>query len=462
MNLPSLTGIVIPLLLVASLAAAAPAPAEPSAPPPEVIPAAPAAASLDGYQKTVIVFQSLEKQVPTIEERLRKLSAEAAAGARGDAAKQGDEFRRLLAARYPGATFDGKMGLLPLQKPYKAVFNGALKVESIRETGTITVEYLVNQSRIRMTSGDNAVTILLNQADPGRSAFISVSLPQMKEKAEKIVNIPDRRRITTDSPETVILNDAYQLMSLTSSLRMELFVANILSVPSSMQTALNVAANGYLERHAQDYRALDPEQLKKQKKIDTKPNKPADKRFYEGFLRLAAFLAAAALVIWGTSRGIRFLKRFSLTKNAQQLRQNQFDALSPMVKRALHRQGRALWGWNLPWARKYYVYERKQRWVLCDGREERENKISEARTRIEVFLRSTYFKIMISRLDGSTTNIWLHCHDTSRRDLHKGLEEIVHELKHPSEQDEAIGNREAGSAAPEPAPAPAAAPRNSP
>ena len=49
----------------------------------------------------------------------------------------------------------------------------------------------------------------------------------------------------------------------------------------------------------------------------------------------------------------------------------------------------------------FYIYQRSDRWLLCDGKEDKENHIFQARTRIEVCLRSTYFKIRIKRLNGA-------------------------------------------------------------
>jgi hypothetical protein len=99
-----------------------------------------------------------------------------------------------------------------------------------------------------------------------------------------------------------------------------------------------------------------------------------------------------------------------------------------MVTQALKKMGASLWGRNLPWSRNYYIYQRSDRWLLCDGKEDKENHVFQARTRIEVCLRSTYFKIRIKRLNGVRVDISLTSKDLSEWELQQGLREISFDI----------------------------------
>lgn len=445
MTRPIHLGTLVLILFSASVVLGAPAAGQtavPPAAPPAAAPAAPpSAVPNDGYGRTLRFFQTILSKAAEIEAVLRTVHSESAAASSGDKAKQSALFLKKLKEKYPEATFDGTVGTVTFQKPFVAHFTNALKVDRIVEEGKVTLQYLVSQGRIQLSNDKNSVTVLLDLNEPARSSFINATIPEIKPEAEKIVIDPDRKRIAADSVETAVLNDAYQLLSLTSNERMDVFAAGIIRNPKAQEQALKVAANGYRDRHPQEYQAADPNQ--KKKKVDTRPNRPADQRFYQGFIRMSALLLLAAAVVWAVARVIRALKLLSSTPtNAQRMRKNQYYSLSPMVKRALNRSGRLLWGINLPWARKYYIYERKNRWLLCDGIEDKEKRISQANTRIEVHLRSTYFKLQISRLNGAEANIWLHCHDFSRRDLLRGLQEIRQELKDPTGRDDGIDGEE--------------------
>jgi hypothetical protein len=94
-----------------------------------------------------------------------------------------------------------------------------------------------------------------------------------------------------------------------------------------------------------------------------------------------------------------------------------------MVKRRLNIQGKSLWGRNLPWAKKYHIYARSERWLLCDSREDKAKKIK-ANNRIEVCLRKNRFEIKLSRLGGAWVDHSLLCNDLSERGLRAGLRGI--------------------------------------
>jgi hypothetical protein len=67
---------------------------------------------------------------------------------------------------------------------------------------------------------------------------------------------------------------------------------------------------------------------------------------------------------------------------------------------------------------------RSVRWLLCDGREDKSHNIFKARNKIEVSLRSTYFKIRVTRLNKKGVNISLVCNDLSEGELMQKLQEI--------------------------------------
>ena len=441
MKLRSRVCILALVLYTSSLSLAFGAPAPPTSPPPRA--ASPGVAN-DGYSLTALYFQAMKNKAVEIEGVLKTAQEQSAGAAPGDTAKQRALFLQKLEKQYPGVTFDGSNGSVPFQKNFVALFNSALKIECIRETGFVTLDYLVNQGKIQLTEGANSVAIIVDLTDPSRSSFVNVIIPAMKEAAEKIVIDPDRKRIAADTAGAAVLNDAYQLLSLTNTTRMDIFVVDILSNPSAQQNALSVAASGYLERHALDYQAAAPGQKKKQ--VATRSNKFDDKRFYEDLLKILILIVALSATLCVLIVGIRRLKARS-TKNAQRgkkaKREDRIRSHSPMVTRALNDLGRSLWGRNLPWARNYYIYERSERWILCDGMEDKKKKIFKARTRIEVSLRSAYFRLKITRLKGVAANVWLDCHDFSKRELVDGLRELGNELTNPTGRYDHVEGRDA-------------------
>ncbi len=251
---------------------------------------------LDGYQKTNQFFQVCKKKAAETETFLKKIQAESVTLAPDDKTRQRTLFLKKLTERYPGADFDGTSGTAPFNEHFVVCFNGALQVVSIKEMGDINLEYLVTQGRIVITSGVNTVTILIDQQDPSRSTFINVTLPEIKAVAEEIVTDPDRKSIAADTAESAILNDAYQLLHLTNSQRMDVFAVDIIREESARNEALRVAAKGYQERHRQDYQAADPTKIKK-KVAQVKINKFTEKRYYDGILKWLLFILSAAALV---------------------------------------------------------------------------------------------------------------------------------------------------------------------
>ena len=68
-----------------------------------------------------------------------------------------------------------------------ATFNTTLTVDSIKETGKITVTYRVTEGKIHLSCGPNSVTVVIDQSTPNRSTFINATIPAMKDDAEKIL-----------------------------------------------------------------------------------------------------------------------------------------------------------------------------------------------------------------------------------------------------------------------------------
>ncbi len=395
----------------------------------------------DGFLKTVRFFQGFIKQGAELEAVLQRVRV---ATATDDQGSRGANFLRKLSDLYPGATFNGREGTIPLRKDLVGHFTEAMKVDRITETGGITVAYILSQGLVHLTDGTNAATILIDQTTPGKSSFIDVNIAAIKGEAEKIVTDPERKRIAAEPAESAVLTDAYQLMSMLDKTRMDLFAGTMMRDPRFQAKAMGIAAQGYKERHPQDYQAADPTR-KAREKIDMKPDKPADQRFYQGFLRLFAFLLSAVAVLWGIFTGIRSMKTQAMD-NSRQMRKGRSQALSPMVMRSLKKAGNSLWGRNLPWAKNYYCYERNGRWLLCDGKEEKANKISQARTRIEVYLRSSYFKLKITRLNNAKAAICLVSHDLSKRELDLGLQELILEMTNPTKRENGADDESAVSA----------------
>jgi hypothetical protein len=392
------------------------------------------AVNLDGYQKTVAFFQICKNKAAEIEKVLKELHAKSEAAYPDDKAKFQDDFLKRLTDQYPGSSYDGRIGTVPFNEFFVVTFTSSLRVDSVKELGKIILEYLVTRDRIQLTSFANSVTILLDQTNPARSSFINVAIPAIKEDAEKIVLDPDRKSIAAESPEAAVLNDAYQLLSLTNNQRMDIFAADVIREPEMQEKTLRVAAKGFKERHPEIYQTTDPTKARKKSTAETKPNKPAEQRFYQGVIRTVLLFLSATGVLIVVYRGILAATKRS-AKKVNMRRQGRYRGLSPMVLQQLEETGRSVWGRNFLWVTRYFTYERRNRWVLCDGKEDKENKVFKARTKIEVSLRSNYFKVKLTRLNGTKSNIWTSTFDLSTEELRQGLEMIIQEMKNPSGKD---------------------------
>lgn len=396
--------------------------------------AAPAAAApplaQDGYDLTASVFDSFKKKGVELETELRTLLA---AAATGDAAKQKEGFLKRLTEKYPGAAFDGKQGTIPYREHFTAAFTAAPAVQSITVTGTFTLTYYLAEDKISITQGENSISILLDLKNPERSLYVNTAIPSLKEEAAAIVQIPGKTWLAADTPESAILNDAYNLMSVTQNTRMDVFAIQVASSDAMRKKILSVAANGYNERHRSEYRQGADPKLKPVKKAAA-PDKPADARFANTVKKLAALGLIIALMVWGMLRWIRSKRTPSSFLVGKKFRKTTKDSLSAMVMKVLAATGQSLWGKKrLPWSGNYHVSRRKGGWRLCDAK-------TDPATIIDVRYRNTYFKVIISRLDGADVNLTKYCHDFSKRSLEQALEALTQKVEEPGpEQEESAG-----------------------
>jgi hypothetical protein len=419
----SCCGSIVLVLAIASLTFGAPAQANPPSPAPSGG-AAMTSGSEDGFQRTVRAFQVFEKKGNDISVALQKLHAEAVAVNPGDVAKQQALFLKKLTELYPGSTYDGATGTgtITSQKDFIATFSNSLNVDSIKELGAVNVSYLLGQGKIQLSDGVSSVTIIIDKSDPPRSRFSLAGIPAIKDEAESILTIPGYKRTVTDSVETSILNDAYQLLSQTNALRMDFFAADIMRYPTLQGKALGIAGKGYYDRHPSEYQ-LGAEPAKPAKKIPDGASS-AGKTDVVGFLaRLLLIGVLAAAVFWVVFSMIRRVKFMFMDKGAQ-IHFKKYSSLSPMVTRSLKRLGTSLWGKNFLWSKKYYVIKRSDRWLLSDGKNDRNIQPSPVKNRLEVCMRDSNFKLKITRVNGVGVDIAVMCKDYSERELVEKLKEL--------------------------------------
>ena len=428
--LPRFVSLVL-LLSTACLAFGAPAPATPSPPLPQSPPAgSPASAtssvSDDGYMLTVKYLQICEKKAAELEAALQKLQAETTAGSSGDKVKQQAAFLKKLTELYPGSTFDGTSGTVPFLKGIVATFNSALKVDSIREDGKITITYLLAEGRIQLSQGANSITAIIDRVNPSRSVFVKVKIPDIEEEAERILWVQGQVWKSKDTVESAVLNDAYQLLSQTNRLRMDTFAADIIRNPALQAEALKIAGKGYRERHPEEYQAgTAPPPKTRKKKTDASPKLTADDLYKTG-AKIGIFvllIAGAFGVMVVAFRLLKSVNTLSMDK-VKKIRVDKYTALSPMVTRSLKKFGRSLWGRNFPWSKKYYIYPGSDRWLLCDGKYDKLARTPQAKNRLEVCMRSTYFKIKLKRLNGARVDVSVTCKDLSEQELREKLKEV--------------------------------------
>ena len=420
-------GSIVLLLVTVFLSVSVAAVAKPSASPDRSSPfdsedASPISSSVDGFQRTVTAFQMFEKKGHEIVAVLQKLRAEAAAGNPGDTAKQQARFIGKLTELYPGSTYDGAKGAVPLPKNFVVTFNDTLTVDSIKEIGAVTVTYLLGRGSITLSYGVSSVTLVIDRPYPSRSKFSTAVIPAITDEAGRVLAFPGYKRVATDSVETSILNDAYQLLSQTNALRMDYFAADVMRYPALQSKALGIAGKGYLERHPDEYQKVTEPAKISRKNLDGVSNSAID-RIVGVVVRLLLLGVFATGVYWCAGVVIRRIKCQCMDKLAR-MHAEKYNSLAPMVKRSLKMLGTSLWGKNYAWSKKYYIFKRVDRWLLCDGKTGTYGLKSRAKNRVEVCMRTSNFKLKIVRLNGVDVDISFTCKDFSEKELTERLIEL--------------------------------------
>ena len=418
---------IVLLLLTACMASGVPALAKPSASPVQSSPldsgdSSPVPGSVDGFQRTVTAFQLFEKKGHEITAVLQKLRAEVVAGNPGNTAKQQAQFIRRLTELYPGSTYDGAKGTVAWQKDFVATFNDTLAVDSIKEIGAVTVTYLLGLGSITLSDGVSSVTAVVDRSFPTRSKFSTAVIPAIADEAGSVLAVPGYKRIATDSVETSVLNDAYQLLSLTNALRMDYFAADIMRDPTLQNKALGIAGKGYLERHPRDYQKGPQPAKTAGKNLDRASHSGVD-RIVGAIMRVLLFGVFATGIYWFVGVVLRRVKLLSMDRLAK-MHVEKYNSLAPMVTRSLKILGISLWGKNHLWSKKYYISKRSDRWLLCDSKSGTNGLKSPVKNRVEVCMRTSNFKLKITRLNGFDVNVSVTCKDFSEKELAERLSEL--------------------------------------
>ena len=414
------------LLASASLCFGAPllmnsVPSQGQAQPAETSAPAASAGASDGYQLTVQAFQKRITKGRELMDVLHKINAEAQNRVPGSRPKQQAYLAMKLNELYPGSTYDGVRGKIVFQKDYVATFTSTLNVDTLVELGDVTATYLLDQGQIVVTFGTNSVTAVIDSSSPSRSTFTKVVIPAMRVAAEEVLTIPGYRRTASDSVETSILNDAYQLLSQTADLRMDYFAADIMRSPKLQKKAITIARTGYLERHPQEYqRGAEPD---KAPKVTDRLKGLSFGTATKFLVSILLMVVLVALFFWGARRTLAFVQMLFMDDSTREYARK-YRKLMPMVLQSLRETGRSLWGRNLFWSRKYYLTRRSDRWSLSDGKVDRYNLQNLPENLIEVCLRDDNFKIHISRIRGEAADIVVRTSGCSRQELRDHLQQM--------------------------------------
>jgi hypothetical protein len=203
---------------------------------------------------------------------------------------------------------------------------------------------------------------------------------------------------------------------------MDFFAADIMRYPTLQGKALGIAGKGYYDRHPKEYQ-VGAEPVKPAKKNPDRASS-AGKTDVVGFLaRLLLIGVLSAAVFWVVFRVIRQVK-FLFMDNLEKQHVKKYISLSPMVTRSLKRLGASLWGKNHVWAKKYYISKRSDRWLLCDGKNGKNDQKSLVKNRLEVCMRDSNFKLKITRLNGVSVDVAVTCKNFSEQELTERLKEV--------------------------------------
>ena len=242
------------ILLVSTAALAAPpaspspAPSSPATPPAATSPTSPVASN--GYNLTVQYWLKLEQTARETEKVLQDLYTQTVAAIPDDTARLRTYFTQKLTEKFPGSTFNGVMGSVVLPDKLRAHFNDKFMVDRIEEVGLINVNYFLKQGQFVVSNGTNSVGGIINKDNPSQSVFTKVDIEAMRSKADKILG---NRTVTANSPEEAVINDAYQLLSVTNNARMDAYAGELVVSSDAQEVALGLAERGYRQRHPGEY-----------------------------------------------------------------------------------------------------------------------------------------------------------------------------------------------------------------
>jgi len=208
--------------------------------------------SSTGYTLTIQYWSKLEQTARETEKALQDIYTQTAATIPDDPARLRKYFAQKLADKFPGSTFNGVMGTVVLPDKMRAHFNDKFLVDRIEEVGRINVNYFLKQGQFVCSNGSNSVGGIINKANPGQSIFTKVDIDAMKTEAEKILG---NRTVTANSAEEAVINDAYQLLSMTNNARMDTYAGELVVSTEAQRLALGIAEKGYRQRHPGEYQA---------------------------------------------------------------------------------------------------------------------------------------------------------------------------------------------------------------
>jgi hypothetical protein len=208
--------------------------------------------SSTGYTLTVQYWLTLEKTARDTEKALQDIYTQTAAAIPDDPARLRSYFTQKLAEKFPGSTFNGVMGTVVLPDKMRAHFNDKFVVDRMEEVGRISVNYFLRQGQFVCSNGTNSVGGIINKANPGQSVFTKVDIDSMRNDSERILG---NRTVTANSAEEAVINDAYQLLSVTNNARMDSYAGELVISTEAQQVALGLAEKGYRQRHPGEYQA---------------------------------------------------------------------------------------------------------------------------------------------------------------------------------------------------------------
>ena len=207
-----------------------------------------------GIQRTIQAYQAYVDKGRDLTKVLHKFNAGARKAIPDNQSTQNNYILDRLKEAYPGSTYDGLSGKISLGNNIFANFNNMFNVDTITELGAINGTYFLHKDEILLEDGLNSVTVVVDRSNQSRSKFANAKILSIKDKANNILNIPGHKRITAETDETSILNDAYQLISSVNDVRMDYFAADVMRTPKLQQKVLAIAKNGYFERHNNEYK----------------------------------------------------------------------------------------------------------------------------------------------------------------------------------------------------------------